>query len=167
MAVIKSDAYGHLLEKLVPDIDDIVDGYGVVRIGEAKKIRKFSDKKVLLMQGVYSQLDHKKSIDLNLDIVVHNKDQFKLVEKNNNFTNLWMKVNTGMNRLGFEKDEFINIYNEYLSNSEFVLMSHLAASNDKNILTSMTLRSKIINLRKIKPGERVGYDGRAVAKKIC
>ena len=62
MAVIKSDAYGHLLEKLVPDIDDIVDGYGVVRIGEAKKIRKFSDKKVLLMQGVYSQLDHKKSV---------------------------------------------------------------------------------------------------------
>ena len=223
MAVIKSDAYGHLLEKLVPDIDDIVDGYGVVRIDEAKKIRKFSDKKVLLMQGVYSQLDHKKSIDLNLDLVVHNNDQFKLVEKNKNFTNLWMKVNTGMNRLGFEKDEFINIYNEYLSNSEFVLMSHLAASNDKsassnksqfksfrnlskkmnrkvkksiantgcvmnfpnqtydwvrcgigmyggylndkNILTSMTLRSKIINLRKIKPGERVGYDGRAVAKK--
>ena len=78
MAVIKSDAYGHLLEKLVPDIDDIVDGYGVVRISEAKKIRKFSDKKVLLMQGVYNQLDHKKSIDLNLDLVVHNNDQFKL-----------------------------------------------------------------------------------------
>ena len=102
MAVIKSDAYGHLLEKLVPDIDDIVDGYGVVRIGEAKKIRKFSGKKVLLMQGVYSQLDHKRSIDLSLDLVVHNNDQFELVAKNKNFNNLWMKVNTGMNRLGFE-----------------------------------------------------------------
>ena len=109
MAVIKSDAYGHLLEKLVPDIDDIVDGYGVVRIDEAKKIRKFSDKKVLLMQGVYSQLDHKKSIDLNLDLVVHNNDQFKLVEKNKNFKNLWMKVNTGMNRLGFETVSYTHL----------------------------------------------------------
>ena len=38
LAVIKSDAYGHLLENIVSDIDDLVDGYGVVRADEAKKI---------------------------------------------------------------------------------------------------------------------------------
>ena len=37
MAVIKSDAYGHLIENVVDDIEDIVDGYGVVRMDEAKK----------------------------------------------------------------------------------------------------------------------------------
>ena len=30
MAVIKSDAYGHILPNIVKDIDDIVDGYGAV-----------------------------------------------------------------------------------------------------------------------------------------
>ena len=55
MAVIKSDAYGHNISRTVEDIDDLVDGYGVVRIEEALEIRKQSNKKVLLMQGIYSK----------------------------------------------------------------------------------------------------------------
>ena len=49
MSVIKSDAYGHNLELIIKDIDDISDGYGVVRIEEAIKIRKLSDKKILFI----------------------------------------------------------------------------------------------------------------------
>ena len=58
MAVIKSDAYGHNISRTVEDIDDLVDGYGVVRIEEALEIRKKSNKKVLLMQGIYLSLIH-------------------------------------------------------------------------------------------------------------
>ena len=58
MAVIKSDAYGHNIENVVTNIDDLVDGYGVVRISEAKKIRKISNKKILLMQGIYLSIIH-------------------------------------------------------------------------------------------------------------
>ena len=47
MAIIKSDSYGHLLNNVVQDIDDIVDGYGVVRLDEALSIRKISSKKIL------------------------------------------------------------------------------------------------------------------------
>ena len=54
MAIIKSDSYGHILSNIVRDIDDLVDGYGVVRLEEAICIRKISSKKILLMQGVYS-----------------------------------------------------------------------------------------------------------------
>ena len=32
MAIIKSDAYGHILPNIVSDVDDLVDGYGVVRL---------------------------------------------------------------------------------------------------------------------------------------
>ena len=56
MAIIKSDAYGHILPNIVKDIDDLVDGYGVVRLEEAIELRKLSKKKILLMQGVYSCL---------------------------------------------------------------------------------------------------------------
>ena len=102
MAVIKSDAYGHKLEEVTGDIDDLTDGYGVVRIDEARKIRSLSNKKILLMQGIYSHDEFLEAKDLNLDMVVHNKDQFQIVKKNNTFDNLWLKINTGMNRLGFE-----------------------------------------------------------------
>ena len=223
MAVIKSDAYGHNIENVVTNIDDSVDGYGVVRISEAKKIRKISNKKILLMQGIYSDDELHKAIELNLDTVIHNKDQFGIIKNNNYFEGLWLKINTGMNRLGFEIDDFLNLYNKYLYDKKFILMSHLAASNDinslsnknqfklfdslsekinkdikksiantgcvmnfpshtydwvrcgigiyggyfkdKNIKTAMTLRSPVVNIRKIKKGERVGYDGRAIAKK--
>ena len=57
MAIIKSDAYGHILTNIVRDIDDLVDGYGVVRLEEAIELRKLSKKKILLMQGVYSNKD--------------------------------------------------------------------------------------------------------------
>ena len=112
LAVIKSDAYGHLLENIVSDIDDLVDGYGVVRADEAKNIRKLSNKKILLMQGIYSQDEFLFAKDNNLDMVVHNNDQFKIIKNNNNYENLWIKVNTGMNRLGFEIDEFKEIYED-------------------------------------------------------
>jgi alanine racemase len=222
MAIIKSDAYGHILSNIVNDIDDIVQGYGVVRLEEAIELRKISQKKILLMQGVYSQKDFLEARNNSLDIVIHNKSQFEIVKDNDSFDNLWFKINTGMNRLGFEEDEFLDIYNNFLLDKEFTLMSHLSASNvpddpanknqfarfdnlsnklHSNVLksiantgcimnfpeksydwvragigifggyigseelkTTMTLRSQIINIRDIKKGERVGYDGRGEAK---
>ena len=223
MAIIKSDAYGHILSNIVNDIDDLVDGYGVVRLEEAIEIRKISKKKILLMQGLYSNEDLHEAISYSLDLVIHNNHQFNVIKENNYFNNLWFKINTGMNRLGFDEDEFMNIYNSYLTDKEFTLMSHLAASNVANepsnkaqfdkfdnlykklhsnvaksiantgcimnfpeksydwvrvgigifggyigneeLKTAMTLRSPIINIRDINKGERVGYDGRAIAKK--
>ena len=222
MAVIKSDAYGHNLLSIVKDIDDLVDGYGVVRIEEALEIRKQSNKKVLLMQGVYSKEEYILSKNQKLDLVIHNNNQFNLIKDEENHEMFWYKVNTGMNRLGFEIPDFIKIYEKFLTEKQFTLMSHLASSNDKdnpanesqfksfndlsnklnkNILksiantgcimnfpefsmdwvrcgigiyggylkddqlkTAMTLRSPIINIRSIKKGDKVGYDGRAIAK---
>ena len=54
LGVIKSNAYGHDLEKATQALDDAIDGYGVVRLQEALKIRENSSKPVLAMQGVYS-----------------------------------------------------------------------------------------------------------------
>ncbi|MDA8541356.1 alanine racemase [Gammaproteobacteria bacterium] len=222
LAVIKSDAYGHILSKVVHDIDDLVDGYGVVRIDEAIELRKISKKKILLMQGVYSNDDFKIAKKNNLDLVVHNQHQFNIIKINNDYKDLWFKINTGMNRLGFEEDDFLNIYENYLRDVRFTLMTHLAASNIKEdpsnkkqflrfeelskklnpdvqksiantgcilnfpeksfdwvrvgigifggyignneLQTAITLKSPIINVKEIATGERVGYDGRAVAK---
>ena len=115
MAVIKSDAYGHHLEHIVKDIEDLSDGFGVVRIDEALKIRELSNKKILLMQGVYSKEDLDISIQNKFDLVVHNLDQFQILKEGNHYEGLWFKLNTGMNRLGFGIDEFLKIYEEYLA----------------------------------------------------
>ena len=132
LAVIKSDAYGHNLTNIVNDIDDIVDGFGVVRLEEALEIRKHSNKKILLMQGIYSHEDFVLSRKKEFDLVIHNLSQFKIVKNEESYERFWFKINTGMNRLGFEIDDFMKIYDENLQNKKFTLMSHLASSNEKN-----------------------------------
>ena len=114
MAVIKSDAYGHIMENLIKTIDNHVDGYGTVRIEEAIRIRNKSNKKILLMTGVYSNKDLELAKKHNFDLVVHNQTQFNLIQENDYYKNLWFKVNTGMNRLGFEEQDFLDIYNKNL-----------------------------------------------------
>ena len=125
MAVIKSDAYGHHLENVVKDIDDLADGYGVVRLNEAKKIRNLSDKKILLMQGIYSKDELLEAKELNLDMVVHNSDQFQILKDNNSYNNLWLKINTGMNRLGFEIKEFLEKYADRKKIFDSILLNKL------------------------------------------
>ena len=132
LAVIKSDAYGHNLTNIVNDIDDIVDGFGVVRLEEALEIRKHSNKKILLMQGIYSHEDFVLSRKKEFDLVIHNLSQFKIVKNEESYERFWFKINTGMNRLGFEIDDFMKMYDENLQNKKFTLMSHLASSNEKN-----------------------------------
>ena len=61
------------MPNIVADIDDQVDGYGVVRLEEAIELRKISNKKILLMQGVYSQEDFINSRKNNFDLVIHNE----------------------------------------------------------------------------------------------
>ena len=87
------------------------------------------------MQGVYSQDEFLFAKENDLDLVIHNNDQFKIIKSNNNYENLWIKINTGMNRLGFEIDEFKEIYEKYLFDKKFTLMTHLASSNDKESLS--------------------------------
>ena len=74
-------------------------------------MKKISKKKILLMQGVYSQDDFIESVKHSLDLVVHNQHQFNIIRENKFYENLWFKINTGMNRLGFEINEFLDIYN--------------------------------------------------------
>ena len=138
MAIIKSDSYGHILSNIVRDIDDIVDGYGVVRLEEAITIRKISSKKILLMQGVYSQSDFKEARNNSLDLVIHNSLQFSLVKDNDSYENLWFKINTGMNRLGFPPDQVDYLIENLNANpnvSGITLMTHFATADEKEGIT--------------------------------
>ena len=221
MAILKANAYGHGLKEVTLGIDDIVDGYGLVRIHEALEIRENSSKKILLMQGVYNNQDFDLANKNDLDLVVHNDDQLFILDNPN--INIWIKINTGMNRLGFSPKSFSSIYKKHLTKRQFTLMSHLACSDNplddlnkkqfnafdevsKNVQTNhhksigntgciinypnqgfdwvrsgigiyggysadntlqsaMTFRSKIIEIKDIKKGDRVGYNGRVIASK--
>ena len=128
LGVIKSNAYGHDLEKATQALDDAIDGYGVVRLGEALKIRENSSKPILAMQGVYSSDAYDALKQNNIWSVVHSISQLPLAKQYQDDLLFWIKVNTGMNRLGIAIDE-LDQFQSLLKDSN-VLMTHLACADN-------------------------------------
>ena len=127
MGVIKSNAYGHDLEIAAKALDDEVDGFGVVRVEEALKIREISSKPILVMQGVYSSDAYDALKQNNIWSVIHSTSQLPLAKQYRDDLQFWIKVNTGMNRLGIALNE-LDQFELLLKNSN-VLMTHLACAD--------------------------------------
>ena len=128
MGIIKSNAYGHDLEKTTRALDDSIDGYGVVRLQEALKIRENSSKPVLAMQGVYSSDAYDALKKNNIWSVIHSISQLPLAKQYQDDLLFWIKVNTGMNRLGIRLDE-LDQFKSLFKDSN-VLMTHLACADN-------------------------------------
>jgi alanine racemase len=140
MGIIKSNAYGHDLKKASQALDDVIDGYGVVRLGEALKIREVSSKPILAMQGVYSSDAYDALKKNNIWSVVHSISQLPLVKQYQDDLLFWIKVNTGMNRLGIGLDEFDQCH--WLFKDSNTLMTHLAcADNPEDELNNTQLKN--------------------------
>jgi alanine racemase len=127
MGVIKSNAYGHDLQMAAQALDGVIDGYGVVRLEEALKIRETSSKPILTMQGVYSSDAYDALKKNNIWSVIHSISQLPLARQYQEDLQFWIKVNTGMNRLGVGLDELDQF--ESLLNDSNVLMTHLACAD--------------------------------------
>ncbi len=132
-AVIKANAYGLGYEEVVETIESDVESFAVITIDEAIGLRKHTKKPIVLLQGVHEVADYEQVEKYNLDFVIHADWQ---IENLSNFyldeSRIWLKLNTGMNRLGFNADDF-EIYFDKLSSfkaKDLVIMSHLAASSE-------------------------------------
>ena len=130
MGVIKSDAYGHDLKIATNAIKDVVDGFGIVRLDEALIIRENSSKPILAMQGVYSSDAYEFLKQNNIWTVIHSTSQLPLAKQFNNSLTFWIKLNTGMNRLGIKLNE-LDEFKSFFKDSN-VLMTHLACSDNPN-----------------------------------
>ena len=146
MAVVKADAYGHGLVRVAKTLCD-ADAFGVACLEEAEQLRQAEIKTpIVLLEGPYKPNDLISIIKLNLDIVIHNEYQLELLEKTKveGSINAWLKIDTGMHRLGFSIDKIPEVLDRLLScmniNPEPILMTHLAAANDRgNTLTNQQL----------------------------
>ena len=128
MGVIKSDAYGHDLKIATNAIKDVVDGFGVVRLDEALVIRENSSKPILAMQGVYSTDAYNSLKQNDIWSVIHSTLQLPLAKQYKNNLIFWIKLNTGMNRLGIKLNE-LNQFKSFFTDQN-VLMTHLACADN-------------------------------------
>ena len=138
MAIVKSDGYGHDLNSIVQALNDSVDGFGVVRLEEAVNLRAQSALPILMMQGVYSIEAYDVIKNNKIWTTIHSVAQIPLAEKYIDDLVFWIKINTGMNRLGFQINE-LDQCNSFIKKSN-VLMTHLAcADNPEDELNKIQL----------------------------
>ena len=128
MFIVKSNAYGHSLKEIIKNLESYVDAFGVVRMEEAILVRKATSKPILLMQGIYTESEIKTAKENNIQVVIHKMSQFELIGKNDSELGLWIKINTGMNRLGLSQEELKLVYKKGIIGSDSVLMTHMALS---------------------------------------
>lgn len=136
LGMVKGNAYGHGLVA-IGRILQTIDGLGVACLDEAIKLREGGvNTPIVLMSGIYSKQDLQ-LVDLyNLQFVVHESFQLKLLEHQvaNRPYKAWLKIDTGMHRLGFEPKQFKSAY-EQLSNNKVIsqpptIMTHLANADN-------------------------------------
>lgn len=108
MAVVKANAYGHGLVPTALALSG-ADAFAVARIEEAVWLRAAGVRQpIVLLEGVFDADMLGEAARLDLDLVVHAAEQLALLEKGpqaHRFV-VWLKVDTGMNRLGFRPEEF-------------------------------------------------------------
>ena len=136
MAVLKANAYGHGLEETVKAIKS-ADGIAILTIDEAIKIRKAGfENTILLLEGLFAGEDIYEAEKLNLNLVLHNDLQIEYLEQVTLKTaiNVHLKINTGMNRLGFPPDQVDYLIENLNANpnvSGITLMTHFATADEK------------------------------------
>ncbi|VAW45046.1 Alanine racemase, partial [hydrothermal vent metagenome] len=134
IAVVKADAYGHGLKHVVPALA-ACDAFAVATIEEALELRDLeANKRILLLEGVFNSYEMNMAIEKQFDVVIHQDYQIKLLESADKTAELdvWLKVDSGMNRLGFqvvEVNDKLTQINAIDGIATVRLMSHFATSN--------------------------------------
>ena len=137
LAVVKANAYGHGLTRVLPALED-ADGLALVELDAAVSLREqHYMRRILLLEGFFTEGELDEVAQRRLAIVVYNIDQVKMLEAATLARPLevFVKVNTGMNRLGFRPPEVARIC-ERLTKAPGVaalrLMTHLARADDED-----------------------------------
>jgi len=138
MAVVKANAYGHGLVGTALALAD-ADAFAVARIEEAVALRGAGvAQPIVLLEGVVSEEQLAEAAHLQLDLVVHEPGQLALLEafRGEYRFRLWLKLDSGMNRLGFRPEEFAAAWGrlQTLRTRPLALrvLTHLACADERD-----------------------------------
>lgn len=139
IAMVKANAYGHGLRSVSQRLQDHIASLGVASIDEALALRKAGVTcPITLCEGVFEADELLIASCQRFHVVFHEENQLRWLEQSQLPVPLkvWLKIDSGMGRLGFNPTDGSKAY-ERLKASSCVakpigLMSHFACSEDKD-----------------------------------
>ncbi|NKF49467.1 alanine racemase [Shewanella sp. WXL01] len=148
MAVVKANGYGHGLLNVAHSVcceQGQADGFGLARLEEALQMRGGGvSARLLLLEGFFRQADLPLLIEHDIETVVHHESQLEMLEtvELSEPVTVWLKLDSGMHRLGFSLADFQQMYQRLLAcpnvQKPVHLMTHFACADEPN--NAMTTR---------------------------
>ncbi len=103
-AVVKANAYGHGIERAYAGMSPHADGFALLDLAEAERVRALGWRgPILMLEGVFEARDLDVVQALGLTIAVHDDERIAELAalRDGPKVAVMLKVNSGMNRLGF------------------------------------------------------------------
>lgn len=156
-AMVKANAYGCGINAVVPVLDGHVDAFGVASLDEAVAIRALGSRtQCLLNEGVFTQDEYHDISRLQFACVLHQEQQLQWLLNTplSAPIKIWLKVNTGMHRLGFKIHQLDDVMRALADcawiDKDIGLMTHLACADQPE---------KVENKQQLSLFETIQLDG--------
>ncbi|ADE12370.1 alanine racemase [Sideroxydans lithotrophicus] len=107
MAVIKANAYGHGLLRVAEALNE-AEGFALLDVRDAIALREAGFRQtILLLEGFFDAEELPLLAEYELGSVIHSTRQLAMLDAcpRRNSLEVWLKINTGMNRLGFAPEQ--------------------------------------------------------------
>tara|TARA_B110000046_G_C13024703_1_gene413249 strand:+ start:5575 stop:6657 length:1083 start_codon:yes stop_codon:yes gene_type:complete len=137
IAMVKANAYGHGAAEVSGALADIAPAFGVACIEEALDLRAAGiSNPILLLEGTFSANEVGTAAQHGFWLMVENHPQKEaiLTADISHPVQVWLGVDTGMHRLGFEPAEIAEVYRILNASSnvseQIVVSSHFASADD-------------------------------------
>ena len=156
-AIVKATAYGHGIERAFDGLRG-ADGFALLDLSEAQRLRALDWRgPILLLEGCFDARDLELCSRLALWHVVHCNEQIDMLaaHKTQQPQHVFLKMNSGMNRLGFTPDRYRAAWtrlNALPQVDEISLMTHFSdADGPKGVAAQLEVFDAVTHDL---PGER-------------
>jgi len=161
IAVIKGNAYGHNAIKTAKSLPH-ADMFAVSRIEEAIELRKAGiSQSIILLEGCFCRDDLNTASRYHLHTTIHCKEQLQdfIDTELPNLLHVWIKLDTGMHRLGFQPSELSDVVTRIESTQQKLagpvgFISHFSCADHKDRTTTQKQLDHFIKETSHYPGPR-------------
>jgi len=160
IAVVKADAYGHGIVPVAEALSPHAGKLAVACFEEALKIRQAAiESTIVVLEGFFSAQELLEGAQAGgIEWVIHDHNQLQILRRSERLENtrVWLKINTGMNRLGFPQPELPALLNVVKTDNALQLqgvMSHFACADEPDSECFQQQLSLVRKLRQSLPAQ--------------
>jgi alanine racemase len=143
LAMLKANAYGHDAFEVANTLS-MADAFGVARISEALQLFKAGiNKPMVLMEGCFNQQELTAAINHGFEVVIQNQQQLQQLvaaQAKPNSVKVWLKLETGMHRVGVNVEQAATIITSLKNcshvHNDITVVTHFACADEPDLINN-------------------------------